>query len=317
MSRPAIDAVLLLAHGGPERLEDVPDFLSHIRGGRPLSQSFVAGAVERYRLIGGSSPLRRITQSVAKKLEDASGLPVYVGMRHWEPFIKDTLSRVVQNGHRRVLCICMAPHYSSLSIGAYQEATLRAKAELSADLQIDFVDSWGNNPLYLTFHMTEIERCLLGQDLSSTQVLLTAHSLPEKILTLGDPYVDQLSETCAQIAERLNLERAPQLTFQSASPSGEPWLAPSLEETLQLLKSKGVKTVVVSPIGFVAEHVEILYDIDVFAQSQAAHLGISLKRTSMLNDSEQMVAILMALIEQSQEERRGFLPSKPVEQLLA
>jgi len=324
MSLPAIDSVLLLAHGGPEKLEDIPAFLSHIRGDharrdqarrdRPLSDSFVAEVVERYRLIGGASPLRKTTESLAQKLRAAIALPVYVGMRHWHPFIKDTFREIDAAGHASVLCICLAPHYSTLSILAYQDAVLRAKMELGSAMQVTFVDQWGAHPEYIAFCADEIARCMEGND---TQVLLTAHSLPKRILDLHDPYVDQLNATRALISNRLRLEKEPLLVFQSASPSPDPWLSPNLDETLERLAAKSLKNIAISPIGFVAENVEILYDLDIVAKEKANSLGMSFARTRMLNDSDRMVAIMQNLVEQSQKETRDDHPAPIVERLLA
>lgn len=288
------DAVLIMAHGGPRNEAEIPAFLAHIRQGRPVSEQFVAEVIARYRLIGGRSPLADISQRLQDKLKQKTQLPVYLAMKHTAPFIEDEVERMHQEGVRVATAICLAPHYSHMSVGKYEKTLQKASA---GRIDFRFVPTWHLTEGYLDFLQTRIERALAGQDPQHTQLWLTAHSLPQSILAAQDPYVDQLNATSCALRQRLGLtaNQAP-LVFQSASPSGEPWLTPSLEDQLELAFSQGLKNIVVAPIGFVAEHVEILYDLDIVLKQDAAQKGINITRIDMLNDTDEMVEILARLV---------------------
>lgn len=296
-------AVLLLAHGGPESLDEIPNFLRHIRNGKPLSDHFIEEVVGRYQLIGGRSPLREICENLAEKLHCAMALPVYVGMRHSNPFLSETVARIKRDGHRKVIVVCLAPHYSVMSIGAYKKAFLAANESSLPVLDFQFVDDWHLSNGLIQFHANQIlkvQREVGAEDWSGYHIFFTAHSLPSRILAMGDPYVEQMKATMMEIAKRITLpEGKYELVFQSASPSPEPWLGLKLEESLDMLAERKTKSALIVPIGFVSEHVEVLYDIDIAAMEQARGLGITLKRTQMPNDSEEMVAIMRGIVEES------------------
>lgn len=293
-------AVILLAYGGPDDLEDIPEYLLDIRGGRPTPQELIDDISERYRLIGGRSPLLPITQSVAKKLQQRLQMSVYVGMRHWRPSIEEVVAQIAADGIEYLVAICMAPHYSMLSIGKYREKLEQAVAVSSNPaIAINFVESWGTQPDYLDGIVANVLFALTRwteDERDGVLIVFTAHSLPEFILEQGDPYDSQLRETAALLAGRLALP-ADRWTFsyQSAAQTGQPWLGPQIEELVLELAGQGERDLLVAPIGFIADHVEILYDIDIGVGAIAQEQGLHLERTEMLNDSQPLVDTLAAL----------------------
>ncbi len=295
-------AVLLLAYGGPDSLADIPAYLADIRGGRPTPQALVDEITHRYAQIGGRSPLLAITRSLAARLSAAVGLPVYVGMRHWTPWIKDAVAQMAADGVQSAVAICLAPHYSSMSIGAYRRKLDEALAQVERLIAIDFVESWHTEPHYLDGIAANV-RATLGrwpeQERNDVLVVFTAHSLPASILERGDPYDRQLRETAQMLAGRLALP-AERWTFsyQSAAQTGVPWLGPQIEELVPQLAEQGRRDLLIAPIGFIADHVEILYDIDIGVQAIARQQGVRVERTPMLNDTPPLVAALSALVQQ-------------------
>ena len=295
-------AVLLLGYGGPNALDEVPEFLKDIRGGRPTSPAFVDEITDRYRQIGGASPLYPITQRLALSLQERLGKPVYVGMRHWRPFIQDTLSRMESDGISHFNTLCLAPHYSYLSVGAYEKALQHGLSKFENPPSYQLLASWHRHPLFIRAWANNIQSILSSLDLHTTRILCTAHSLPARIIEENDPYVFQLTETMELIQKELNLSSEHfQLAYQSAALTGEPWLSPSVESLLPKLAREGIQQVVIAPIGFVAEHVEVLYDIDIAFQKIAKENQISLFRTSLLNDSPAMVELLVSLMSECNE----------------
>ena len=305
----ANSAVLLLAYGGPDRLEDIPEYLADIRGGRPTPKALVDDIVERYRLIGGRSPLLEITQKTAEKLQEWIGLPVFVGMRHWSPRIQEAVSQMTVDGVDQITAICMAPHYSDLSIGKYREQLEKALEADDKSISVDFISSWHLQPDYLKGVSIEINRGLNRwpeERREQVTVIFTAHSLPAHILDNGDPYDRQLRETSEALVNELDLPKGRWLfSYQSAATTGVPWLGPQIEEVVADMGKEGHKDLIIAPIGFIADHVEILYDIDIGVQKIAKEYGIRLERTAMLNDSDFLVAALSSLIEITKETTRG------------
>jgi protoporphyrin/coproporphyrin ferrochelatase len=281
-------AVVLMAYGSPERLEDIRAYLEDIREGRPVSDEAVAELTERYRRIGGRSPLDEITERQRAGLEAELGIPVYVGMKHWRPRIADAVGAALAGGAEQVAGVVLAPHYSALSIAGYRD---RLEQALAGRAELRFVESWHDHEPYLDLLAGRVR----GTD---AHVVFTAHSLPERILALGDPYRDQLLETCRLVAERAGLERW-SFAFQSASPTGEPWLGPDILEELDSLHARGVRKVLACPVGFVSDHLEILWDLDVQALERAAELGLKLDRIESLNDDPAFIRALAALVRQA------------------
>lgn len=302
-------AVILLAYGGPDSLDDIPAYLLDIRGGRPTPQHLVDEIAERYRLIGGRSPLLAITRDVAGKLEQRIGRPVYVGMRHWSPTIGDVVGRMAADGIRQVTAICMAPHYSELSIGKYRQALEKAVATVTPSggsndfIDVNFIESWHTQPDYLQAVAGNVRATLERWPATGRErvlVIFTAHSLPASILAQGDPYDAQLRQTAALLAEQLDLP-AERWTFsyQSAAQTGVPWLGPQIEDLVVELAKAGWKDLLVAPLGFIADHVEVLYDIDIGVQEIARACGVRLERPPMLNSDDRLVDALAALVNQN------------------
>jgi ferrochelatase len=287
-------AVILMAYGSPERPEDIPAYFSDIRGGRPVRQEVVDELVERYRRIGGTSPLNRITEAQRAALEEATGLRVYVGMKHWHPWIPEAVERALGDGAERLVGLVLAPHYSRISIGGYRE---RLEEALDGRAELVFVDSWHDHEPYVDLLAERVR----GAD---AHVVFTAHSLPERIVAEGDPYRDQLLETSRLVADRAGVSSW-SFAFQSESPTGEPWLGPDILVELGTLHAGGVRKVLVAPVGFVCDHLEILWDIDVEARDKAAELGLELDRIESLNADPAFSRALADLVEKaSGAERR-------------
>jgi ferrochelatase len=296
-------AVILLAYGGPDSLDDIPAYLLDIRGGRPTSQELIDDISDRYRQIGGRSPLLAITRDVADKVAAEIGLPVYAGMRHWSPYIVDTVGQMVADGIEHMVAICMAPHYSALSIGKYWEKLDQAVSQFqtAAGQRIDasFVESWHMQPAYLAGIAANVHQTLArwpAEEQDSVKIVFTAHSLPSFILEKGDPYDSQLRETAGRLAEMLELPDGRWgFSYQSAAQTGMPWLGPQIEELVPELAAAGERDLLIAPIGFISDHVEILYDIDIGVQAIARESGVRVERTPMLNASQPLIEALSTL----------------------
>jgi ferrochelatase len=293
-------AVLLMAYGGPNSLADVPAYLNDVRGGQPVSPALLEETTRRYKLIGGRSPLLDISRRLAAKLQNKIGLPVYVGMRHWQPRIADAVAEIKRAGIQRIVAICLAPHYSPLSIGAYraklEDALLALRAEPSnssnAEPALDFIEAWGTQPRYLDGIAANV-RALLDQ-FPKVMVIFTAHSLP---VSAREPYEPQLRETAQLIAQKLGLPADRwMLSFQSVSRTGVPWLEPQIEKLVPQLAADGERNFIIAPIGFLAEHLEVLYDLDIGLQEIANANHVRVVRTPMLNDSDALVDALAELV---------------------
>ena len=277
-------AVVLMAYGSPSERSDMRAYLEDIRGGRPVSDEAVEELTERYRRIGGRSPLEDVTEAQRAALEEELELPVFVGMKHWQPRIAEAVDRALAGGADTLVGIVLAPHYSKLSIDGYRE---RLEEALAGRAGLRFVESWHTHEPYVAVLADRVR----GTD---AHVVFTAHSLPARILAEGDPYRDQLLETSQLIAEQAGLEGW-SFAFQSESATGEPWLGPDILDELDGLHARGVERVLVCPIGFVSDHLEILWDIDVEARERAAELGLELERIESLNDDPAFIRGLAEL----------------------
>ena len=288
VTKDARTAVILMAYGSPEHPEDIPAYFEDIRGGRPVRPEAVEALTERYRRIGGRSPLNEITEAQRAALEGETGLPVFVGMKHWHPWIADAADAALADGAERIVALVLAPHYSRMSIGGYRD---RLETALDGRAELAFVESWHDHEPYLELLADRVR----GTD---AHVVFTAHSLPERILADGDPYRDQLLETSRLVAERAGVERW-SFAFQSESQTGEPWLGPDILDELDALHEQGVRKVLVAPVGFVSDHLEILWDIDVEAREKAAELGLELDRIESLNVDPVFIRALADLVKQA------------------
>lgn len=326
-------AVLLMAYGGPDSLDDVEPFVLDIRGGRPTPPELLEEIRSRYAAIGGRSPLLEITRAQAAGLEQRlnrdthrdtqrdseARFRTFVGMRHWAPSIHDTVAEIADAGFTDVVALCLAPHYSRLSIGAYL-ARLRESVEAQAargrTLRVTAVESWGDHPLFLDAVARKVREALARwpeDGRGTVEILFTAHSLPKRVVEDGDPYEEQLLATARGVVERLTAEgarepgREPRWSFcyQSAGASSIPWLGPALEEVIPERAAAGRTNLLVVPVGFVADHVEILFDLDIEAQEVARRHGVRLRRTESMNTDPGFLSALAAVVRDRLEREDG------------
>jgi len=280
-------AVVLMAYGSPERVADVPEYYADIRGGRPIAPEHLEDLVARYRSLGieSSNPLNAITEATRAALEAELGVQVFTGMKHWRPRIADAAEAALDAGARTLVGLVLAPHYSRLSIGGYRrllEDAIAGRAELR------FVESWHDDAGFIAFLADRIRG-------TGSHVVFTAHSLPERILEEGDPYRDQLFETAGLVADEAGVGDW-SFSFQSESRTGEPWLQPDILDHLAELEGLGIRDVLVCPVGFVSDHLEIRWDIDTEAQARARELGLKLERIEMPNDDPRFVRVLADIV---------------------
>jgi ferrochelatase len=301
--------LLVMAYGGPDKLEDVEPYLLDVRGYRPTSQEITHEVRERYREIGGRSPILEQTQAQADALESVLNkngrqFKAYIGMRHWHPFIKDVLAEMQAQGIEKAVGLVMAPHYSRMSIGAYYQRL----EEANSSIAISRIENWHLDAGYINALAGRVYDALQRfpeEVRAEVPVIFTAHSLPEKILEWDDPYPTQLRETVAIVMEKLG-SQPHEFAYQSAAISTIPWLGPDAGEVIERLVTEGKKHILLCPIGFVCEHVEILYDIDIGYQKLAKSLNIQLERIEMLNAAPEMIDGLAGLIREKAK-KAGWL----------
>jgi ferrochelatase len=272
--------VLLLAHGAPERIEDVPPYLTFVRGGQMVSARVLDEVTSRYAAIGGTSPLTRWTRVQAEALQRVLGIPVFFGMRNWHPFVQETMEQVRGAGIGRLACVCLAPQFSDMSVGLYMKHTVAA----AAGVELKWATSFAIEPLLIDAFAGRL-RGLRGK------VLFTAHSLPAP----NERYDGEARSTALAVAARLGIAGW-EFAYQSQGMSGGNWLGPTVESCLDRYAAEGVREVVIAPIGFVCDHVEILYDIDVLFRGYAAARGIALTRPESLNGSATFTAALAEVV---------------------
>ncbi len=281
-------AVMLLAHGAPDRIEDIPEFLANVRRGRPLPEAAVKEITHRYALIGGGTPLRRITEQQARAVEARLGAPVFAGMRNWKPFIAEAVAQLPA-GLSRLVAICLAPQNSRTSVGLYRSHLERALENAGGGPEMRFVESWHDHPLLVRAFAGKLSagRKNMQEDLGlEAPVIFTAHSVPERTIAAGDPYDAQVRETAALVAAAAGLrEQEWRLGYQSQGMTAEPWIGPTVESLIDELAAAGHRAVFIAPVGFLADHAEILYDIDIRFRDHARKQGLELRRSESLNDS--------------------------------
>ena len=280
-------AVILMAYGSPERLADVPAYYADIRGGRPIAPDKLEDLVERYRRLGieDDNPLNTITGETRGALERELGMPVFIGMRHWQPRIAEAARKAHDVGADTIVGLVLAPHYSRMSIGVYRRLLEKAVA---GSPKLLFIESWHDTTGFIDLLADRVRG-------TSAHVVFTAHSLPQRILADGDPYAGQLLETAGLVADRAGITDW-SFSYQSASPTGEPWLGPDILDHLADLHARGVQAVLVCPVGFVADHLEIRWDLDTVATERARDLGMGFTRIQMLNADPAFIQVLAGLV---------------------
>ena len=304
-----MEALFLLAFGGPRSLDEVEPFLTRLFRGRKPSPEQLEKVKERYRLIGGSSPLHEITWGQAKVLEKklnnkGYAFKSYVGMRYGHPLIEETLREIFKDGIKGVIAIPMAPFRSRASTGAYIEEVNRVQKNLGEGMEISFIEGWHLHPLFLEAVRENVREGLMGfpsEERKRVHLIFTAHSLPKAIIQ-SDPYVNDFEASVKGVLGKI--EPLPwHIAFQSRGMGPEEWLGPDVESILKELSQDKVHEVLIVPIGFVSDHIEVLYDIDILYREKAESMGMVLKRTSSLNFSERFIEALSSIVE---EHIKGF-----------
>ena len=306
VERPHTIGVLLMAYGSPENIEDLEPYLLDIRSGRPVSPELLDEIRSRYEQIGGRSPLLDLTREQARQLQaelDARGGDGYfrfrtaVGMRHWEPRIQSAVESLAEAGISSLIGLVMAPHSSQMSTGAYHQKLQEAIQTLNLPVRVIPIRAWHNHPGLIEAIAEKAEAALAKFGDEIPYVVFTAHSLPARILSMGDPYDAQLKETARLLAGRLGLQEGRwQFSYQSAGQTAEPWLGPAIEPLIVELAQAGERNVLLVPIGFVCDHVEVLYDLDIACQRIASEHGIHLERSESLNASPKFIQTLADVV---------------------
>ncbi len=297
-------AILLLAHGTPDTLDEIPAYLRNVTSGRALPQAAIDEITHRYSLIG-KSPLTDLTLAQARLLAQHTGVPVYVGMRNWKPYIGTAVQQLIDDGVSSAAAICLAPQNSRTSVGLYRRAVL---AEAGRKLTVDFTEAWADHPLLIAAFAERLRakyRALAAELEHPVPVLFTAHSVPLRTVqpdTAGnglDPYAEEARRTATLVARELASDGLREsdwfFAFQSQGISGGPWIGPTVEDTLRELREAGHAAVLIQPIGFLCDHVEILYDIDIAFRNLGAQFGLRVERTESLNDSPTLISALADL----------------------
>jgi len=299
-------AIFLMAHGAPTRVEDIPLYLKNIRGGKESSPEVIQLIRERYEAIGGSSPLLEITQGQAEALETfinqdgENAFKVYFGMRSWSPYIKDVVRKMVDDGIKKIVAICLAPQYSKWSTERYFKSFDEALRECGAedDLEIRYISSWCDHPCltdaFVEKYNQAIER-LRQKGKDRVHTVFTVHSIPAASLDEGDPYAEEYEKTVRKIVERVQPTDW-YMAYQSQGMIPVPWLGPTVQSVLDKIARHGSKTVLLVPVGFVSDHIEILYDIDIDFKNYAKERKLDLYRAESLNLSPTFIEALAAVV---------------------
>ncbi|MBP6469159.1 MAG: ferrochelatase [Chloroflexi bacterium] len=307
MTKTAI-GVLIMAYGGPNSLDEIPGYLADIRNGRVTTPAVLKEISRNYRLIGGKSPLLEISTrqvTAVRARLDPDRFKVYMGMRHWSPWIEDVVGQMIDDGITQAIALVLAPHYSQLSVAKYHAKVADGLEMYRGHIDFDFIDSYHDAPQLIQALANRVDEGLSRwpeAERDEVHIIFSAHSLPVRIMKMGDPYDSQLRETAQLVADKAGLSKTRwSWCYQSAGRSPEPWLGPQIQDHIPALAAQGIRDMISIPVGFVSDHVEILYDIDIQAQAVARELGVRLERPSALNDDTLYIQTLVDLIEQRTE----------------
>jgi protoporphyrin/coproporphyrin ferrochelatase len=301
MNNEPLTGIFLMAHGAPESVDDIPEYLRNIRGGTESTPETIQIIRDRYEQIGGKSPLREISQELCARLESfvnqqGPQFKVYCGMRNWSPYIRDEVKRMKEDGVKRVVALCLAPQFSTWSTRLYfnvfKEALKNCDAE---DMDVRYIGSWADHPLLIDAFEEKYRTALEKLELNgSVYTIFTAHSIPAESLEFGDPYAEEFDKTVSKLVERVQSKHWFK-AYQSQGMIPIPWLGPTVESVLDKIAKQGSKTVLIVPVGFVCDHVEILFDIDIEFKKYAKERKLSLHRTESLNLSPTFVEALASV----------------------
>ena len=287
-------AILLMAYGSPETLEDVKSYYTDVRRGNPPDDFLLDQLKKRYIAVGGKTPLLSLTLKQAGLLQKKIGIKTYVGMKHWHPYIKETVDKMIKDGVREIVGLVLAPHYSVMSIADYEKRLSNALSCYKIDIKTTFIKHWGNNKIFIDSICERVKQSLSEfpvSDFGSVIVVFTAHSLPKKIIHSGDPYKKELEETCDLVVKKLGIPHF-RFAFQSAGKTRDEWLGPDILQELYDLSKTKYKQILIVPIGFTTDNLEILYDLDIQALHEAKKLNLNLKRISSANTTVRFIQAL-------------------------
>ncbi len=296
-----VPSVVLMAYGSPKSLDSVGEYLTHIRGGRRPSQEDVDRLREKYRRVGGQTPLLQVTTAQSEVLQEkfrseSVGVRVHFGMKHWHPFVEDVVAGIALHNAPLIVGVALVPQYSRLSIRGYQDGVARGLAREGPNTPFVMVKSWHTQPSLISALARRVRSGTeKTDDHEDTVVVFTAHSLPKNEVAIDDPYEAQLMETSRLVAGEAGVKNW-EFAFQSVSGPFDAWLGPTLKDKISELAAKGVKRILVCPVGFVSDHLEILYDLDIEAKEYAASLGVTLRRTASLNDDPGLIEALASAV---------------------
>ena len=298
------DAILMIGYGAPEKIEDIRPFLENVAKGRPIPPDRLEEVAHHYELFGGKSPLNEYTYKQARALQNklaeyGHDIPIYVGMRNWHPFTPDTIKKIYDNGARKVIGMIMAAHQSDASWEKYQRDVQEALTGLGIEMTFDYSPPLFDHPLFIEDSADRVQDCLdeiPTEEYPETMILFTAHSIPVPMAE-ASPYVEQLTTTARLIAEKLNYDNW-RLVYQSRSgrPT-DPWLEPDVCDVIEEISKEGVKNVIAQPIGFICDHIEVLFDIGVEAQETSDEVGIKLYRANTVNDDPKFIEAMADVVQ--------------------
>ncbi len=291
-------ALFLLAYGTPETAKDIEPYYTDIRHGHPPEAAQLYELQKRYQAIGGKTPLLTITREQARLLEQKLNIPVFIGMKHWHPYIADTVKNFTKKGITDIIALVLAPHYSIMSIGDYEKKLNLAIDTINPEIRVLFIKQWGDNPIFidsLCQRIEETRKTFPCPDVADIEVVFTAHSLPIKILAMNDPYKNQLFQTCKLVAKKLRISHW-RLSFQSAGRTRDTWLGPDILQEMKNISDSGIRQVLIAPIGFTTDNLEILYDLDIQARDAAKKAGLVLKRIPSANTTSRFIDALVNVI---------------------
>lgn len=300
--------LLVMHYGTPASIEEVLPYYTHIRRGRPPSPEALQDLVDRYEAIGGPSPLTEISKQQAEAIRsalEARGVPakLYIGTKHTTPFIADAVKQMAEDGIDQAVGLVLAPHFSTFSIAAYRKYALGARDEHRPSMQLDIVERWGTLPELIDALAERVQAQMDGWNPEETLVIFSAHSLPEKIVTAGDPYKDELLETSRLVAERAQVPHWT-FAFQSASNTGEPWLGPDILDVIKENDGK-YKNIIACTVGFVSDHLEVLFDLGIEARDKCAELNLNFRRAATIGNDSKVMDALAGIIEQALRAQEG------------